>query len=54
MFVDNSGGGDLARRLQDAEEDLGKATGYRVRIVESAGSPLGMLLTSTNPWGPPN
>ena len=54
MFVDNSGGGELARRLQDAEEDLGKATGYKVRIVESAGSPLGMLLPSTNPWGPPN
>ena len=54
MFVDNSGGGELARRLQDAEEDLGKATGYRVRIVESVGSPLEMLLPSTNPWGPPN
>ena len=23
MFVDNSGGGELARRLQVAEEDLG-------------------------------
>ena len=34
------------------EMELGKATGYRVRMVESAGSPLGMLLPSTNPWGP--
>jgi hypothetical protein len=54
MFVDNSGGGELARRLQEAEEGLGRATGYRVRIVESAGTPLGMLLPSTNPWGPPD
>ena len=54
MFIDNTGGGELARRLQEAESDLGNATGYRVRIVESAGSPLGMLLPSTNPWGPAN
>ena len=40
MFIDNTGGGELARRLQEAESDLGNATGYRVRIVESAGTPL--------------
>ena len=55
MFVDNTRrGGELARRLQEKETDLGKATGYRVSIVESAGSPLGMLLPSTNSRGPPN
>ena len=27
-------------------------TGYRVRITEAAGTPLGLLLPSTNPWGP--
>ena len=51
MFIDNTGGGELARRLQEAKTDLGKATGYRVRIVESAGSPLGILLPSTSPRG---
>ena len=51
LFIDNTAGGELARRLQEAEMDLGKATGYRVRITESAGTPLGMLLPSTNPWG---
>jgi hypothetical protein len=51
MFIDNTGGGELARRLQEAKTELGKATGYRVRIVESAGSPLGMLLPRTSPWG---
>ena len=54
MFIDNTGGGELARRLQDAENELGSATGYRVKIAESAGTPMGMLLPSTNPWGPPN
>ena len=52
LFIDNTVGGELARRLQEAEVDLGKATGYRVRVTESAGTPLGMLLLSTNPWGP--
>ena len=52
MFLDNTGGGELTRRLQEAEIELGRATGYRVRMAESAGSPLGMLLPSTNPWGP--
>ena len=42
------------RRLEEAEAELGDATGYSVKIAESAGSPLGMLLPSTNPWGPPN
>ena len=52
LFIDNTVGGELAKRLQEAEADLGKATGYRVRVTESAGTPLGMLLPSTNPWGP--
>ena len=52
IFVDNSVGGKLAKRFQEAEEEAGDTTGYRVRITESAGSPLSMLLPSTNPWGP--
>ena len=27
-------------------------TGYRVRITESAWTPLGLLVPSINPWGP--
>ena len=52
FFVDNTAGGELARRLQEAEKRAGLVTGYRVRITESAGTPLGLLLPSTNPWGP--
>ena len=50
--MDNSVGGELAKRFQEAEEEAGDTTGYRVRITESTGSPLSMLLPSTNPWGP--
>ena len=51
LFVDNTGGGLLAKRLQAEEVKLGKMTGYRVKIAESAGMPLARLLPSTNPWG---
>ena len=51
IFMDNTAGGELARRFQKAEEDAGEVTGYRIRITESAGTPMGMLLPSTNPWG---
>ena len=52
MFVDNTAGGILAKRFQQAEEEAGQVTGYRMRITETAGTPLSMLLPSTNPWGP--
>ena len=52
LFVDSTVNGELARRLMEAEKDLGDATGYRVRVAESAGDALGVLLPSTNPWGP--
>ena len=42
----------LARRFQEAEVEAGNVTGYRIRITESAGTALSMLLPSTNPWGP--
>ena len=30
VFIDNTGGGELARRFQEAEKEQGMATGYRV------------------------
>ena len=50
LFLDNTGG-ELARRFQVAEEEAGRVTGYRIRIAESAGLPLSMIFSSTNPWG---
>ena len=52
FFEDNTAGGELARCFQEAENEAGVVTGCMVRITESAGTPLGLLLPSTNPWGP--
>ena len=51
LFVDQTVGGELARRLQQVEDRLAGVTGYRVRIAETSGSQLCRLLPSTNPWG---
>ena len=51
LFVEQTPGGALARNLQQAEVTLGMKTGYRIRVVENAGSALKMILPSTNPWG---
>ena len=51
LFVEQTPGGTLAKNLQNAETELGLKTGYRVRIVENAGSALKMIFSSTNPWG---
>ena len=50
LFVDQTAGGELARRLQEAETRLGKMTGYRIRITETSGSQLCRVLPNTNPW----
>ena len=49
--MDNTAGGLLCKRMQDVEYDLGKCTDLRVKMAEMAGTPLGLILTSNNPWG---
>ena len=51
LFVEQTPGGALAKRIQEAETDIGRKTGYRIRIVENAGSQLKRIFSSTNPWG---
>ena len=50
MFVEQTAGGELARRVQEAEDRLAGMTGYRVRMTETSGSKLCHLLPNTNPW----
>ena len=50
MFVDQTPGGLLAKRLQEVEDRLAKASGYRLRMVELSGTPLQRMLPNTNPW----
>ena len=51
MFVEQTVGGILAKRLQEVEDRLADMTGYRVRITEMSGSQLCRILPNTNPWG---
>ena len=50
MFVEHTGNGELAKRLQKAEDDITKMTGFRIRRTEMAGSQLRRIIPNTNPW----
>ena len=50
MFIPCTRGGELARRMREAEEELGRQTGYKIKIVERAGTKIIDLLHKTNPW----
>ena len=52
LFVDSTAGGILLKRFQEGEIDLGEKTDYKVRMAEMAGTPLSLILTSSNPWAP--
>ena len=49
MFVPFTKGGELAKMLREAEEELGKQTGFKIKIVES-GTRLVDLLHKSDPW----
>ena len=51
LFLEQTQGGALAKRLQQAELELGMKTGFRMRVVENAGTALKRVFSSTNPWG---
>ena len=50
MFLDQTAGGGLAKKLHAVEDRQAKTSGYRIRMVEMSGTQLGRLLTNTNPW----
>ena len=50
-FIDNTAEGRLVKRMQRVEEEVSDKVDYRVRMTEAAGIPMGLLLTSNNPWG---
>ena len=50
MFVPYTVEGELARRLREAEKELGKQTGVRLKIVERSGNSLVDLLHQADPW----
>ena len=50
MFVPYTKGGELARRLRLAEEDLLKQTGVKIKIVERTGRKIVDILHKSDPW----
>ena len=54
MFIDQTPGGMLAKKLQEVEDRLAGASGYRIRMVELSGTQLQRLLPNTNPWSGQN
>ena len=50
MFVPYTHGGELAKRLREAEEKLEEQTGVKIKIVEKVGTKLVDLLHKADPW----
>ena len=50
MFVPYTVGGELARRLKEAENNLVKQTGVRIKIVEKVGNKIVDTLPQADPW----
>ena len=40
IFVEHTMNGELAKRLQKAEDEMARTTGFRIRVTEMAGSPV--------------
>ena len=50
LFVEQSKGGELAKRLREVERKANKIVGYKTKIVEGVGNKLKDLLPNANPW----
>ena len=50
IFVEGTNNGELHSRLQKAEEELKKITGYKIKIIKKNGIKLEQLLVKTDPF----
>ena len=50
LFVENTRGGELAKRLRSVEKRTENMMGFKTKIVEGVGSKLKNLLPNSNPW----
>ena len=50
MFIPYTNGSLLAKKLREQETDMEKLTGYRLKVVERAGTKVENILPITNPW----
>ena len=54
LFVPRTNGGELLRRLRKRETELAGIFGYRVKLVERAGTQIRMILCKKNPFAGQN
>ena len=50
LFVENTKGGELAKRLREVERKTQNMMGFKTKIVEGVGSKLKNLLPNSNSW----
>ena len=50
MFIPYTVNGGLAKQTREAEEELGRQTGYKIKIIERTGTRIMDLLHKSNPW----
>ena len=50
LFVCQTRHGQLAKRLQQVEDNIAQVTGNRVKVVERSGTTIRQLLVKSNPW----
>ena len=50
LFIPYTNGSELAKLLRDAELDMEKTTGYKVKVVEESGEKIKDILHTANPW----
>ena len=54
MFVEYTPGGELAKRLREQLLSMEKLMGFKIKVVERAGTPIKDLFSPTNVWGVDN
>ena len=50
LFVEWSKGGALQKRMRDCLYNITPILGFRVRVTERGGTPMGVLLSNKNLW----
>ena len=50
MFAPCTKGSKLTKELREAENELGKSTGAKLKIVERCGTKIADILTTADPW----
>ena len=50
LFCPYTKGSELAKQIREAETDMEKTTGYKIKVVEESGEKIMDILHTSNPW----